>query len=72
MPDEQRAWLEHLRDNETAAEIEAMARAADPVGWRWFDNADADHPAKPPFIECELRNMRDARCALFDTILRGE
>ena len=67
MPDEQRVWLEHLRDNPTEAEIEAMcaaeATAAD-VPWPY---------GSTPVIREYVRNrVRAARRALFNEILEGK
>jgi hypothetical protein len=40
--------------------VENLARAYNPVGWAWYDSADADHPAKPIFLARERKQMRDA------------
>ena len=67
MTDEQRAWLEHLRDNPTEAEIEVMCAA---------ESAAADIPwpsGSTPVIREYVRNrVRAARRALFDALLEGK
>ena len=65
MTDEQRAWLEHLRDNLTEAEIEAMCAAvAADVPWPYGSG---------PVIRKHVRNrVRAARLAMFDAILEGK
>lgn len=42
---------------------EQVARAMDPTGWQWFDRAEAEHPAKQPFLEDQMRRA-DAAIAL--------
>ena len=59
MPDEQRGWLEHLRDNPTEAEIEAMITA----GWPGANRA---------VLRTAPAMMHAARRALFDALLEGK
>lgn len=44
--------------------IEALAKAADPVGWAWYDKAAPDHPAKPIFLADQLKRHTAALSAL--------
>jgi hypothetical protein len=48
----------------TDAMIEKAARAHDPVGWNWYDNARVDHPAKPIFVMDQMTRMRNALATL--------
>jgi len=50
--------------NPTDAEIEAVARAYDPVGWTWYDSAGLDHPAKAMFYVDKTSRARAAILAL--------
>lgn len=47
--------------------VERHARAYDPVGWAWYDNAADDHPAKTIFRERALAQSR-AAIAVLNTI----
>lgn len=40
---------------------ERIARAWDPVGWAWYDQAVANHPARPTF---HLDQMRRAKAVI--------
>lgn len=52
--------VERRREAEMSELIEAMARKYNPSGWRWYDAASDDHPAKPIFREREFAQMRAA------------
>lgn len=39
---------------------ERVARAIDPVGWKWFEAAEADHPAKQPFHDHAMKQADSA------------
>ena len=44
--------------------LERIARAWDPVGWDWYDRAEADHPAKPIFFADQMKRAARVRDAL--------
>lgn len=50
------------------AVTEQAARSYDPVGWRWYDAAEADHPAKPIFLADKISRTRDALKTAADSI----
>lgn len=43
---------------------ERVARAIDPVAWKWLDTAPADHPAREPTLNTQLRQARAAIASL--------
>jgi|SRR5665213_399499 len=53
------------------AQVERAARAYDPVGWKWYDEADDTHPAKRVFRQHALSQMDSGIAAFLKAVAEG-